>query len=246
MLDPDDVSVAGEMVIPAGEQVDLTITSGDVIHSFWIPRLNGKRNAVPGRYTTWSVEADDPGKYTGWCTEFCGLSHARMRMSVIALSPAEFEEWLANQQTPAEVPPEGTAAYEGRETFKNLCMSCHVINDGDLEYNDTADGNPWRTTIPLRSKGAPDLSHFASRGSFAGAIFSQYRGIDPDEDQLDVSTYLDLPGNYDWNAAELRRWIKNAPSRKDAEYENQQGMLPFPQLTETELDNLVAYLATLD
>ena len=246
ILDPDDVSTAGELVIPAGEQVDLYITSADVIHSYWIPRLNGKRDAVPGRYTTWSVEADAPGKYTGWCTEFCGLSHARMRMSAIALSPDDYKTWFENQEAPAAVPAEGTPEFAGRETFKNLCMSCHVIKDGDLQYNETEEGDPWRTSVPLIAKGAPDLTHFATRSSFAGAIYAQYRDINPDDDALDVNTYLDLPGNYRWNEAELRRWIKNAPDRKAAKYENQQGMLPFPQLQEEELNNLVAYLATLD
>ncbi|MEZ5343391.1 MAG: cytochrome c oxidase subunit II [Acidimicrobiales bacterium] len=246
ILDPDDVSTAGELVIPTGNQVDLYITSGDVIHSFWIPRLNGKRDAVPGRFTTWSVEADAAGKYTGWCTEFCGLSHARMRMSVIALDPADYTTWFENQTRPAAVPAEGTPEFAGRETFKNLCMSCHVIKDGELEYNPTESGDPWATTIPLASKGAPSLTHFASRTSFAGAIYGQYRDIDPNDDALDVSTYLNLASEYRWNEAELRRWIKNAPSRKDANYENQQGMLPFPQLGEEELDNLVASLATLD
>ena len=96
-LDPDDIVTANELVIPAGEQVDLLLTSRDVIHSFWIPRLNGKRDTVPGRWHTWALEADEPGKYTGWCTEFCGLSHARMRMSAIALEPADFNAWWENQ-----------------------------------------------------------------------------------------------------------------------------------------------------
>ncbi|MGI9609980.1 MAG: cytochrome c oxidase subunit II, partial [Acidimicrobiia bacterium] len=126
-LDDDDVSVANEMVIPAGQQIDLTITSRDVIHSFWIPRLNGKRDAVPGRLHFWNFTADEPGEFTGWCTEYCGLSHARMRMNTIALPQEEFNEWIANQSTTADVPAEGSEAAAGRDLFQQQCASCHII-----------------------------------------------------------------------------------------------------------------------
>jgi cytochrome c oxidase subunit 2 len=89
------------MVIPAGRQVRLNITSRDVIHSFWIPRLNGKRDAVPGRVQNWNLQAEHPGEYWGQCTEFCGLSHTNMRMRVIALTPDDFDRWVELQQTNA-------------------------------------------------------------------------------------------------------------------------------------------------
>ena len=92
-----DFRTANEMIIPAGEPVDLDITSLDVIHSFWIPALNGKKDAVPGRHHPLTFEADEPGTYWGQCTEFCGLSHANMRMRVIALPQDEYDAWLENQ-----------------------------------------------------------------------------------------------------------------------------------------------------
>ncbi len=256
-LDPDDVVTATEMVIPAGEQVDLILTSRDVIHSFWIPRLNGKRDTVPGRWHTWSLEADEPGKYTGWCTEYCGLSHARMRMSVIALDDAEFDAWLANQQQQAEVPSDPEAA-AGREIFANQCVSCHVIDDGEFEYPEN-----FAETVPLVSHAAPNLTHFATRSTYAGGIFGSYAGpgTDPDDDALDASVYNQLselsqnpdsPDDYRWNTAELKRWVANAPGQKAMASDVNpdtglgRGMLPFPQLTDEELDQVVAYLATLD
>lgn len=249
-LDPDDVVVANELVIPAGQQVDLILTSRDVIHSFWIPRLNGKRDTVPGRWHTWSLEAFEPGKYTGWCTEFCGLSHARMRMSTIALPQAEFDAWLENQAELAAIPEEGTEEFEGRELFANQCMSCHVIDDGELEYADDFEA-------ALTSGAAPNLTHFATRSVFAGAIYNQYAGpgTDANDDALAVEDYLQLselsanpdsPNDYRWNAAELKRWISNAPSRKDMAPDDLRGMPAFPQLSDEQLDQLVAYLATLD
>ena len=80
--DQPDIITANQMVVPAGRHIHLKIRSNDVIHSFWIPQLNGKMDSVPGRTNDWSIEADEPGLYQGTCTEFCGLSHALMRMEV--------------------------------------------------------------------------------------------------------------------------------------------------------------------
>ena len=83
---PDQgIVTANEIVIPTGQPVQVRISSRDVIHSFWIPALNGKRDAVPGRVTSITLEADNPGEYWGQCTEFCGLSHANMRIRAVAL-----------------------------------------------------------------------------------------------------------------------------------------------------------------
>ena len=257
ILDPDDISTATELVIPVDQQVDLQLSSRDVIHSFWIPRLNGKRDTVPGRWHTWSLHADEPGKYVGWCTEFCGLSHARMRMSTIVLEQDDFDAWFENQKQPAEVPTDPDAL-AGREIFQNQCMSCHIINDGEFEYADD-----FAETVPLASRVAPNLTHFATRTTFAGGIYATYQGpgTDPNDDDFNVADYLDIaelavnPTNVDdyrWNSAELKRWVADAPGRKamhsdvDPDTGVGRGMLPFPQLTDEELDQIVAYLATLD
>jgi cytochrome c oxidase subunit 2 len=93
------VTVTGEMRIPAGRVVRLLVTSDDVIHSFWIPRLSGKIDMIPGRTNESWVQADLPGRYSVVCAEFCGLGHARMRMNVLAEAPADFERWLASQRS---------------------------------------------------------------------------------------------------------------------------------------------------
>ena len=104
----DVIVTSGQMVIPVGTPVLVRGTSRDVIHSWWIPRLNGKRDMVPGRVQTNRIEADEPGIYAGQCTEFCGLSHANMRMEVIALYPEDFEAWKANQLEEYVAPEAGT------------------------------------------------------------------------------------------------------------------------------------------
>ena len=143
-LPTPDITTATQMVVPVGVEIELEITSRDVIHSHWIPSLNGKRDAVPGRQSApWKIQADEPGVYFGQCTEFCGLSHSRMRMQVVALEEAEFNEWVSLQMqgvslddataafvdelVSGEVPTPVTGAERGVATFRSKCASCHLM-----------------------------------------------------------------------------------------------------------------------
>lgn len=93
------IRMENRLIIPAGQPVDIHVDSGDVIHSFWVPRLAGKIDMLPGRTNVLRLEADDPGTYRGQCAEFCGALHARMTLEVEALSDEGFDEWLeANRQ----------------------------------------------------------------------------------------------------------------------------------------------------
>ena len=142
---------ANEIHIPVDRPVYLTITSADVIHSFWVPPLNGKRDAVPGRISHVILQADEPGVFLGQCAEFCGLAHADMRLRVFADTPTDFEAWAAGQAQPAVIPTDGPAA-AGWETFSTICIACHAV-----------DGTNAQVQI------APNLTHIASRTAFAGA-----------------------------------------------------------------------------
>jgi cytochrome c oxidase subunit 2 len=168
--DPEDVVTANELVIPVGTEIALSETSNDVIHSFWIPALNGKKDAVPGLITNWKLQADHVGVYRGQCTEFCGLSHANMRMLVRAVTPADFALWHTNQIKPAVEPAAGSREALGKEVFvSSLCSSCHLIRGvTDKQVADPEKG----VHTQLVSGVAPDLTHFASRGTFAGSIFN--------------------------------------------------------------------------
>ncbi|HVL91621.1 MAG TPA: cytochrome c oxidase subunit II [Actinomycetota bacterium] len=156
-VDPP-VKTANELVIPVGKKVFLEVTSADVIHSFWVPKLGGKQDAIPGRMNSMTLIADKPDVYHGQCAEFCALSHANMRLRARALPQAEYDAWLAEQQKDAVVPTSGAAA-EGARAFKEFqngtCMACHTIRGME-----GASG-----TV------GPDLTHFADRLTFAGSIF---------------------------------------------------------------------------
>ena len=98
------VTTANEIHVPVGKRVALRMRSDDVIHSFWVPSLHGKRDLIPG-YETWLVvQADRPGVHRGRCAEFCGYQHANMELVVVAHPEPEFQRWRAQQRQPAHAP----------------------------------------------------------------------------------------------------------------------------------------------
>jgi cytochrome c oxidase subunit II len=264
--DAPDFVTADEMIIPVDRDIQLYITSRDVIHSFWIPRLNGKRDAAPGRVHTWVIQSNEVGRFAGSCTEFCGLSHAYMRMYTVALPDDEFADWAANQATPREPLSSIDPNYEGEQLFLANCQRCHVVDgvtqrvrdgEGDRvpddmamydvldDYRDLSDGplTQGRYTEPgnLTSGAAPNLSHFAARTSYAGSFFDLY----PDAQQRTVDGgYLDFAGS-DFNRGQLEAWLRDAPTEKPAYAEGLRGM-PNLNLNEDEIDLLVDYLMSLD
>jgi cytochrome c oxidase subunit 2 len=238
----EEVLTANDLVIPAGVDVNLDIQSNDVIHSFWIPALNGKKDAVPGRTHPLRINADAPGTYVGQCTEFCGLSHGYMRQRVVALTADEFDEWLEDQQDDAAEPTDEDAA-AGAELFTTMCSGCHLARGvNDAEFEELGDG-----TELLVAENAPDLTHFASRGTFAGAIFDLW--VDQDGDDIVESDEIGV----ELNRSALEAWLRNPPAEKpmDAPYVPEPGDdkvrgMPNFNLQEEQIDQLVDFLATLD
>ena len=104
------VVTANEIHIPTGRPVVLKVTSRDVIHSFWVPNLQGKRDLIPGYTTAVWLQADRRGIFRGQCAEFCGLQHAHMAIDVVAESDENFEGWLEAMRQPSRSPPDAVAA----------------------------------------------------------------------------------------------------------------------------------------
>ena len=249
------IITSGQLVIPVGTKVMLRETSRDVIHSYWIPALNGKRDAVPGRITTNRIEADEPGIYAGQCTEFCGLSHANMRMEAVALSKEDFAKWVANQLKTYIAPAENTLAKEGETVFLNQCTRCHQVN-GLTRADGTPviaapDENVW-------SGAAPNLSHLMSRNTFAGAMFNLVTpecrtDVWKSESMTFGAKYLAGVDEPCLNQTDLRGWLRNAPAMKPmyanpallAETGGKYRGMPNLGLSESDIEKLVAYLLTL-
>tara|TARA_B100000686_G_scaffold211210_1_gene218054 strand:- start:2622 stop:3686 length:1065 start_codon:yes stop_codon:yes gene_type:complete len=150
------VITANELHIPVGEVVNINLDSKDVIHSFWIPKLAGKVDIVPGNKNKMWIQADKAGEYRGQCAEFCGEAHALMRFRVVAESQTQFDEWLATEGSSAKEPIE-PLAIQGKVLFegnKAQCWSCHTITG----------------SAKSRGQVGPNLTHFASRGHLAAGV----------------------------------------------------------------------------
>lgn len=141
------IDTANEVHLPLGATAEFVLTTTDVIHSFWIPALGGKMDAIPGRTNVLRLTPTKAGIYRGACAEFCGAAHALMAFPVVVHEAGEFAAWLAAQRQPA------TAA--GAEAFLSAgCGACHIVRG-----------------ISEAGSVGPDLTHFASRRTIgAGSL----------------------------------------------------------------------------
>jgi cytochrome c oxidase subunit 2 len=150
---------ANELHIPVGRRVELRLTSTDVIHSFWVPELQGKTDLIPGRENVTWIQAYRPGVYGGRCAEYCGIQHATMGLLVIAQPPAEYEAWATRQRRAATEPRDSLAAL-GRDAFLgSACALCHTVRG-----------------TPAGGNAGPDLTHVASRRTLASALLPNSPG----------------------------------------------------------------------
>jgi cytochrome c oxidase subunit 2 len=156
------ITTANLFYLPVGRDIHFRLHSADVIHSFWLPRLGGKRDVNPlpraaegekTRYNHIVLRVDEPGTYSGQCAEFCGLSHALMTITAVAVPQAEFDAWVATMRhappdtAQAAAPPTDPVVAEGKAIFlSRSCVACHAIS------NTTAQG-----------KVGPDLTRFGLR-----------------------------------------------------------------------------------
>ncbi len=214
------IETADVLVIPADREVYLSLeaegglivgddaytTDYQVIHSFWVPRLFGKQDVVPGRTNHIKFAADEPGVYQGQCAEFCGLQHGRMKLRIEALSASDWEAWVASHRAPGVTPTDPLAA-EGMQLFLNplsdgrgSCTACHAIGGTDAG-----------------AAAGPNLTNFndPTHSCFAGCIW----------ETDDVGA--------------LEAWLRDPQAVKMG------SKMPNYQLTEDEIDALVAYLYSL-
>jgi cytochrome c oxidase subunit 2 len=158
------VAAANELHIPVGRKVQLNITSADVIHNYWPPALAGKIYAIPGRSNHMTIQADKADFYYGQCTEYCGMSHANMRLRVVSQEQADFDRWMEANSVDRAAPSFPIVAGEdaasaseeakGHTVFlQKGCSGCHAVNN------------------VARGAVGPNLTYFNSRATFAGAIF---------------------------------------------------------------------------
>lgn len=163
----DAFDTANEIHIPVGQPVLVRLHAADVIHSFWVPKLSGKTDMIPGQTNQSWMQAETPGRYLGQCSEFCGFQHAHMQFEVVAQSPAEFAAWKEAQLKPAPDPvtPE---AKRGEELMETRCGMCHQVR-----------GTRAGATA------APDLTHLMSRKMIASGALENTPG--------NLAGWIDVP-----------------------------------------------------
>lgn len=163
---PNGIVTANEMHIPIDTPVTLSLTSRDVIHSFWVPKLAGKQDAVPGRISHLNIESPVADEFFGECAEYCGLSHANMRLKVFAHEKEDYDRWVSDQLEDAQ-PATGALAARGEQIFLNgaerqrgdpvqACANCHAVKG-----------------TPAQGQVGPNLSNFAHRTTFAAGMFER-------------------------------------------------------------------------
>jgi cytochrome c oxidase subunit 2 len=149
---------ANEIHVPVGQMIQIRLRAADVIHSFWAPNLNGKRDLIPGYSSTLWFKADTAGVFRGQCAEFCGLEHAKMAFYVVADPPERYAAWRSHEAA-AHGQPADSGAIKGQRVFMSSgCPLCHAIAGTDA-----------RATI------GPTLSHLKSRATIAAGTLPNTR-----------------------------------------------------------------------
>ena len=157
--EPDRIfTTANEIHIPVGTPVRIELKSQDVIHSFWIPKLGGKMDVIPGQTNVTWLQADEPGTYRGQCGEYCGAQHAHMAMFVIADTPADYALWVRDQLQDAAEPATEPARLR-EQVFVAHCAACHAVRG-------TQAGGIL----------GPDLTHLMSRRTIAAGLLPNTPG----------------------------------------------------------------------
>lgn len=153
------IITANEIHIPVGQPVRVELMAADVIHSLWVPNLQGKMDLLPDKTNVTWLAAERPGVFRGQCAEYCGVQHALMGLIVVALPREAFAQWIADRQQPPEV-AETDLIRRGREVFfESTCHNCHSIAGSEA--------------VGIRG---PDLTHLASRQTIGAGLLPNNRG----------------------------------------------------------------------
>ena len=229
------ITTANELRIPVDRAVRLDLTSDDVLHSFWVPKLAGKLDVIPTRTNKMWFKADSskidilPATFYGQCAELCGIAHAQMRMRVTVLSEEDYQAWVRNYGPPQ--PLTGRAQVAQTVTFPANCSVCHTINSSDPTFDDSG-AQEGRLTTFLNALNdekdppqvpAPNLTDLRTRQSLGAGLI-------------------------DLNVENLRRWLNNPDDIKPGNYMAKHALIYQGgdiNLDDEEVDGLIEYLLQL-
>jgi cytochrome c oxidase subunit 2 len=216
----DFIPTANELHIPASEDgtprpVYLTLESADVCHSFWVPRLAGKTDLIPGRTNRMWLQTSQQGLFVGQCAEYCGTQHANMLLRVVVSDAADFKKWLDNQQKPARDVDDPEARYGKTAFLGQTCVDCHRVRG-----------------TPARGSFGPDLTHLMSRDTLAAGVIAN----DPDGQSL--RRWIGGPQKVPIDGKETKIYPGPQVVKPGC-------LMPDFGLSERDLNRIVGYLRTL-
>jgi cytochrome c oxidase subunit 2 len=256
------IVTANELYLPVGRPVTFSLRTNDVLHSFWIPQLNGKRDLISNHTNHIWFTPDSIGAYNGFCAEFCGTSHANMRFKAFAVSAEQFAEWAAHEQTgavfPAPVdttpPPKPAKGAKPAPAAPPPALSVAMTNTGTWPQDKLpvwvvpATPTPHELADPMSGdaargaaffKTAPCIACHTVQGVSAGVI-------GPNLTHVGSRTSIGA-GLYPNDPAHLMAWIKDAPMMKPGSQMMAlgAGFMPAGGLTDQQIADLAAYLTAL-
>lgn len=212
------ITTANQMHVPTDTVINMNLISTDVIHSFWVPKLGGKTDVIPGRDNTMWWIASEEGVFEGQCAELCGVAHGQMKFIVVAHDAEGYQAWVEGQlQPPAPVVTDGERRGQNLFAMKG-CVLCHTATGQDafgVQEGRAAAFEQGSDSFP-----GPNLTHFASRDTFAGAII-------------------------DRSEANLRSWLRNPDEVKPGNRMSELAQVYNDRtlrLSSEEIDDLIAYL----
>ncbi len=219
-----NITTADTLVIPTNTTIHVNLFSNNVIHSFWVPKLTGKTDLIPGHDNTKWFVANDPGTYQGICAEFCGTQHANMRFTVQAVASDAFNTWAITANQAAATPADSSQAAQGEAIFKVQCETCHGIVGVTPNYH-MQDSSKNCDEVKNCLLG-PDLTHFGTRKLIAGGVLQwDQQSCQPSNPNLMTQCNIAV-------------WLHNTQAVKP-------GNDMVVNLTQDQITQLVAYLITL-
>ncbi|CAA9566555.1 MAG: Cytochrome c oxidase polypeptide II [uncultured Thermomicrobiales bacterium] len=214
--EPQVLMTANEVRVPVGRKVRFNLYSNNVIHSFYIPRMSGKMDVIPGHENYLAFTPREVGTFYGECTEFCGVSHAWMRFVVKAVEPAQFDAWVAAYSAPPSVVSQQFST-DGDVTKPpasfGLCVTCHNVNG-----TTAGAARGGLATDPTSVNAAPNLTLFGCRDTIAAGLLEN------------------TPEN-------LATWLDNPAAVKEGNFMS--SAIKDETLTDEQITELVNYLESL-
>lgn len=226
------ITTANQLHVPIGRTVDLRMKTVDVLHSFWIPQFAGKRDVFPNRETRLWFTAKATGEYPGACAEFCGMQHGRMDFYVMVNTPEEFSAWVARRQADSLLAPTGMpkAPAPAASDSTGVAAAPVATDTAAPVVIAAADPKAAEGEALFMAKGCIGCHSLNSIGTPKGMLGPNLAGI---------GVRKMIAGGWLPNSDEnLHRWIKTPQAVKEGV------LMQVPEMTDAEVDALVAYLRT--